>query len=361
MLNGLLFIDRFLKHLKTKIMKKILLFALLFIFGSISEVYSQATLPLSRTTWNAGNPTGWTSSGTGSYTSSFACTGNNMGRLDSDNDYYEVHFTVADGDAILVEYTLKGAGFSGGDFDVEYSHDGSTWVNLSSFGTLSGSCADEDDTYTASGTDSYVRFYYTDKVSGNVGLDDVAISLNTTTTPITLASFTAKPMDNENVSLDWATASEENNEYFSIEHSTDGRDFVEVGMIEGALNSTTIQTYNFMHKEAKKGMNYYRLRQVDTDGTFSFSPVEVVSLSSDVAVEVRPTLADESVVVVVNETFNTEMTIEVYNILGRVISTEVLARGATQMTMDVQDLQKGHYLIRISNGQESFTKRFIKR
>lgn len=116
-----------------------------------------------------------------------------------------------------------------------------------------------------------------------------------------------------------------------------------------------------MHKEAKKGMNYYRLRQVDTDGTFSFSPVEVVSLSSDVAVEVRPTLADESVVVVVNETFNTEMTIEVYNILGRVISTEVLARGATQMTMDVQDLQKGHYLIRISNGQESFTKRFIKR
>jgi type IX secretion system substrate protein len=178
--------------------------------------------------------------------------------------------------------------------------------------------------------------------------------------PIHLSSFTAKPMDTKTVSLDWSTANEENNEYFSIEHSTNGRDFIAIDQVEGALNSSETQYYNYQHKDAARGMNYYRLRQVDTDGVFSFSPIAAVTISSDVAVEVRPTLAKTSVLVLINEGLEKEATIEVYNVLGRLVISQVLERGATQTDVDINKLQKGHYFIKVVNGPKTQVSRFIK-
>lgn len=144
----------------------------IFLFNLIG--YSQATLPLSRTTWNGGAPAGWTDNGTGSYTSSFACSGNNGGRLDGTGDYYQVFFSSAPDQ---LSFDLKGASFSGGTFDVEESADGSTWSTLSTFTSIVGSC--NSHTYTLDCATRYVRFFYTNKSSGNVSVDDVSISSGT--------------------------------------------------------------------------------------------------------------------------------------------------------------------------------------
>ncbi|MFT7606247.1 MAG: hypothetical protein ACI8VT_003847 [Saprospiraceae bacterium] len=178
--------------------------------------------------------------------------------------------------------------------------------------------------------------------------------------PTNLTTFTAKPMEAKTVSLEWSTAAEENNAYFSIEHSTDGRDFKTIDQVAGALNSNETQYYNYHHIDATRGMNYYRLRQVDTDGVFTFSQIAAVMLGSDAALEVRPTLAKASVQVVINQGFDKDATIEIYNILGSLVISEVLERGATQTAININKLQKGHYFLKLTNGSESQVSRFIK-
>lgn len=273
---------------------------------------------------------------------------------------------------------------SNSSFLVTYQIDGGGYTNLFAIESSGGTNTEpaEDTDFNGSGdgtaiTDAFALFSKPIVGTGttldlritisnlDAGDEDIAFDNITiegdTPTPITLASFTAKPMDSEAVSLDWITSSEENNEYFSIEHSTNGRDFIAIDEVEGALNSTEMRYYNYMHKEATKGLNYYRLRQVDTDGTFSFSPIEVVNIAADIAIEVRPTIAEGTITMSIAKAFDKESTIEIYNVLGSLVSAEVLARGDVQKTLNVNDLQSGHYFIRLTDGLNTQTTRFIKK
>ncbi len=96
--------------------------------------------------------------------------------------------------------------------------------------------------------------------------------LLTLVTPVELAAFTANAFENR-VLLQWSTASETNNYGFEIEHSTGGAPFSRIGFVAG--NGTTLrpEEYSFQHLDPKAGKNFYRLRQIDSDGAFSFSPI----------------------------------------------------------------------------------------
>jgi len=91
--------------------------------------------------------------------------------------------------------------------------------------------------------------------------------------PVTLVCFNAKVSGNK-VLCDWETASEINNDYFIIERSTDGTNFNSIGTVKGAGNSTTVRNYQFIDEYPLKGDSYYRLRQKDFNGSFTFSEAE---------------------------------------------------------------------------------------
>ncbi len=93
--------------------------------------------------------------------------------------------------------------------------------------------------------------------------------------PIVLKYFRAVATS-ERVELVWETASEINNHYFSIERSGNGVDFVEISRLDGAGNSTSAITYKAVDNNPLAGRSYYRLKQTDFDGKFSYSPVENV-------------------------------------------------------------------------------------
>lgn len=84
--------------------------------------------------------------------------------------------------------------------------------------------------------------------------------------PVNLISFTGKESES-GIQLDWATASETNNDYFLLERSTDAKVFEYVTSIPSQGDGTQQQQYQFMDKDAKPGINYYRLWQYDVDGT----------------------------------------------------------------------------------------------
>lgn len=100
-------------------------------------------------------------------------------------------------------------------------------------------------------------------------------SLDCTVLPIELISFDARRVA-EGVKLEWSTASEINNDRYEVERSEDGGDFTWIGTVPGAGNSMSERRYDHLDRSPRNGFNYYRLRQVDTDGNHEFSPVRVV-------------------------------------------------------------------------------------
>ncbi len=96
--------------------------------------------------------------------------------------------------------------------------------------------------------------------------------------PVELVSFTAQVVENA-VRLVWGTASETNNFGFEIEKSFNGEVFSEIGFVEGKGTTTTPQQYIFEDNKLSHGTLYYRLKQIDTDGSFAYSDVILVQIS----------------------------------------------------------------------------------
>ncbi|MFZ1688539.1 MAG: T9SS type A sorting domain-containing protein [Flavobacteriales bacterium] len=105
-------------------------------------------------------------------------------------------------------------------------------------------------------------------------------SLDCTVLPIELIRFEAFAV-NRDVKLEWTTATEVDNDRFEIERSADGTEFSWIGVVPGAGNSMTSQQYSFLDRSPHAGINYYRLRQVDTNGDQSYSSTKVVVLGNN--------------------------------------------------------------------------------
>lgn len=135
-----------------------------------ATLHAQTTLP---TSWSfvGSPPVGWTTSGTSVYTGS----GNTppAGKFDSSGDYLEIFFADAPGQ---LTYFLTGNSFSGGTFTVEESVNGTVWTALHTF-TNPPAATYTQFTDTPDPNSRYIRFYYTNKVSGNIGVDDINLAV----------------------------------------------------------------------------------------------------------------------------------------------------------------------------------------
>lgn len=98
------------------------------------------------------------------------------------------------------------------------------------------------------------------------------------TLPVELLGFGARTSGGDAL-LEWATASEQDNAWFLVEHGLNGADFNELGRVPGAGNSQQVLHYSYVHEQPAPGLNYYRLRQVDVDGTWTLSPVVPLDLA----------------------------------------------------------------------------------
>lgn len=94
--------------------------------------------------------------------------------------------------------------------------------------------------------------------------------------PIDLISFDAQLNEASQVAITWATASEENNDFFAIERSIDGQNFFTLDTIKGAGNSNSLLEYEYVDKYPVAGTNYYRLKQTDYDGKFEYFKIASV-------------------------------------------------------------------------------------
>lgn len=175
-----------------------------------------------------------------------------------------------------------------------------------------------------------------------------------TVLPVELTFFKTATENNQ-VNLIWQTASEENNEGFDIQRSTDGETWESIGFVAGAGTTLEVQDYEFMDTEAKTGKFYYRLKQMDFSEQFEYSEiitVELKSLNSDVAIYPNPV--------------SNNLTIEgvqgiatIHNLLGQPVKE--FSINNEQENIDISDLTEGQYLLMIQaeNG-ERVIQQFVK-
>ncbi|HEY4207591.1 MAG TPA: T9SS type A sorting domain-containing protein, partial [Puia sp.] len=113
--------------------------------------------------------------------------------------------------------------------------------------------------------------------------------------PVNYLSFTGTT-ENTGVSLNWSTAQEQNSNYFEVQRSTDNSNYVAIGQVTAAHNSSLPTNYSFTDASPASGNNYYRLKEVDLDGNFMYSKIVVVNfgVTGQNVVAVYPNPAHES-------------------------------------------------------------------
>lgn len=170
--------------------------------------------------------------------------------------------------------------------------------------------------------------------------------------PIELLYFSGKPND-EIAILEWATSSEINNDYFTIEHSINGIDFYSLDKVTGNGNTSETMYYSYIHETPYSGLNYYRLSQTDFDGTNSFGQTITVSINStkyEVNIAPNPfnSFVDLDLTGFEN---NTKLTIEMVNLLGlKVMEKEILINDSNQrFSMNTSNIVKGSYILNVKN------------
>jgi len=175
-----------------------------------------------------------------------------------------------------------------------------------------------------------------------------SIDASQTPLPIELISFDAKIIDNQYVQLNWQTASETNNDFFTIERSQDAENWEAIATIPGAGNSNKVLEYEAVDYEPLQGLSYYRLKQTDFNGDFSYSDIVAISdiKEKDLSIDLSPNPTIGKVNVVVENVQLNE--IEVYNTMGQNVSSRVFIQesGEHQFTIDLSALPMGIYLVR---------------
>ncbi|MDO7885583.1 FG-GAP-like repeat-containing protein [Hymenobacter cheonanensis] len=184
--------------------------------------------------------------------------------------------------------------------------------------------------------------------------------------PVTLTSFTAQNASAGTL-LSWATATETNSASFEVQRSLDGASFATVGTLAGAGSSVTPRSYQYLDATAPAGTSYYRLRQVDLDGTVAYSAVAVLarpatgSAASAKALAFPVPFTDALSVALPGTDVPQAATVALLTLDGRTVYSRRLALSATpQALAELPTLAPGLYLLRTTTAAGTTTQRISR-
>ncbi len=177
-----------------------------------------------------------------------------------------------------------------------------------------------------------------------LGNTDVSIPL-----PIELLEFEVF-QEGENVVAKWTTVSELNNDFFTLERSTDGHNWVPINEIDGAGTTNQMRSYQTIDNQPMRGLTYYRLKQTDFDGQFSYSDVKMIEIQFIDVIRIYPNPSNG--IFNVSGVNSNEIIFSVFNILGQQVPFTINEDQGIQL--DLSNEPAGVYIIKVKDG--NFTK-----
>jgi hypothetical protein len=161
--------------------------------------------------------------------------------------------------------------------------------------------------------------------------------------PVRLLDFTAKNIHNK-AELTWTVSNELNVSNYSIEFSKDGRTFTEVGSVTATAMQTPVKTYSFLHRDVINGKNYYRIKTIDKDGSYSYSPVRAVIVNEE-NILIYPNPFRDHLNITSSKTL--EGTVELLDLTGKPLLKQTFVEN---ITLHLDHLASGIYILRLNNG-----------
>ena len=183
-------------------------------------------------------------------------------------------------------------------------------------------------------------------------IDNVTISSGSPL-PVELTRFDAVAKG-QSVNVSWATATEKNNDRFEIQRSATGEGFATIGTVKGQGSATMAHDYNFLDSHALAGTSYYRLRQVDTDGTFSFSPVVAVQTEASTKAMLYPNPSANQLILPAGVGM---VQYRIFNSLGQ---TLLSGKATDNDRLDITSLPKGPFFLELSGATGHYTQRLMR-
>ncbi len=177
--------------------------------------------------------------------------------------------------------------------------------------------------------------------------------------PVELTFFRAETVNEDEILLTWETATEKNNETFVILRGLGTElSWEPIGEINGQGTTSLPSEYEFVDQSPYPGINYYKLEQIDFDGTTAYSEIKAASISIIQNVNIWPTLAKDFVMVnFEGEDHDQKFTLEVFDLMGRQV---IVKDNSSQGAIDIRNLTKGHYFVNVSMKNKRHTLRFVK-
>ncbi|MBI3520996.1 MAG: T9SS type A sorting domain-containing protein [Bacteroidetes bacterium] len=239
---------------------------------------------------------------------------------------------------------------SGGNFGIEIPHTAATGTIMTgnNQGFYTPYCTGVTANSYCSGANTFAT------VSGP-GINNSTISLNNAL-PIELFAFTAEKV-NEHIVLYWSTASEVNNDFFTIEKSSDASHWEEIGTVKGAGTSTTNRYYSFTDENAYQGLNYYRLKQTDYNKNFKYSYIVDVNALQTKASDfiMYPNPAGKTVSLY---GLQKPISINVLDELGQKLDIPV-DMDESSAKLNLEAMTQGVYSVTVIGATETITKKLI--
>ncbi|TGE23828.1 T9SS type A sorting domain-containing protein [Hymenobacter aquaticus] len=204
-------------------------------------------------------------------------------------------------------------------------------------------------TLPANTTSVQARISFDVPKQSQLNVDDVQFDSNSPL-PVELVAFSASRQSNT-VQLKWTTASETNSNRFEVQRSADGQSFATINTVAGAGTTTTATNYLSVDAAPLAGTSYYRLRQIDTDGSVSYSPVRVVGA---VLAMVYPSPT--------YDLLNLPATAAgaAYRVLNTTGQTVMQGTVPKSGALTMRELKPGGYFLEITNNGELSRQRFVR-
>ncbi len=234
-------------------------------------------------------------------------------------------------------------------------YDNNRWTNVG------GSASIDGNTLSINGAE--IPASATRGISGNY--TTFGSKSKSTVLPIELVSFTAN-CNGRSALIEWTTATEKNNDYFVLERSHDAVNFKEIARIAGAGNSIEPISYAYTDYGVRNGDNYYRLVQVDYDGTSTTSEIIVANCPAEASGEPEvlafPNPFDDNLTLHFENFGNMQATVEVYDMLGRLVQTQKVncSQNDYEVVLRLAGLSDGTYNVRISTADFVINRKVVK-
>jgi hypothetical protein len=199
------------------------------------------------------------------------------------------------------------------------------------------------------------RIIVTDN-KGAVSFDDVSITILSSTGVLPVKwLYVQGEQKNRTNKIVWATANEENNSHFEIQRSDNGIEFNVIGKIAGANSSFASQEYSYTDYVISDKKLYYRLKQVDRNGTYGFSKIVVLQAANGKSSEwAYPNPAQSNVTIAINNNVFGNGTITVFDVSGKQVIKSLIYKKENylQSTVLLNQLKPGTYLVQVAIGSE---------